>query len=557
MLIKTRRKLKAIDDPQRHGNHRRPMTRREMIGQGFMAGSASVLGGGVLSLFANPRAALADLAADLQPLRGPAFCNILDGAGKIPFIAFDLAGGANIAGSNVLVGREQGQLDTLSTAGYSKLGLPGDMIPGVAETAPSATGTSNGDHTDVSLGLGFHSDSAFLRGMYASFRSLNTQNVNGAIIPARSENDTGNNPHNPLYAIQRAGAGGSILSLCGTRNSESGGNSMAPAAMINPEFRPTKIDRPSDAVGLVDTGQLAALLDPSDVTAVLESVYRISAAKMDDPQVTTGISADAVLKDLIKCGYLKAADVADQFGSINLDPEADSVIFSATDPTAIFNDQDWNGGGANQSEFRKTASVMKLVIDGYAGAGCITMGGYDYHGGMRQEGEVKDFRAGRCMGACLEYAARVGVPLMLYVFSDGSLSSNGVIDNTVNGRGKGEWTSDNQSTAASFFLVYNPGVRATLNSGIALPGGGFTTAAQHQQIGSFSADGNVNRAGTPGANNVNLLVEMIALNYMALHGEQNLFANTGYFPSHGLGDPTNLDRFTAFQPIVSGTIVRP
>ena len=42
---------------------------------------------------------------------------------------------------------------------------------------------------------------------------------------------------------------------------------------------------------------------------------------------------------------------------------------------------------------------MKMVIDGYAGAGCITMGGYDYHGGMRQEGETKDFRAGRCMGA--------------------------------------------------------------------------------------------------------------------------------------------------------------
>jgi len=39
------------------------------------------------------------------------------------------------------------------------------------------------------------------------------------------------------------------------------------------------------------------------------------------------------------------------------------------------------------------------VQDGYAGAGCITMGGYDYHGGARQEGEVKDFRAGRCMGA--------------------------------------------------------------------------------------------------------------------------------------------------------------
>jgi hypothetical protein len=557
MLIKTKRKLRHPDAPQRHTSHNRPMTRRELIGQGFLTGGATLLSGGVMSLFANPRSAMADLAADLIDLRTT--CSISDGSGRIPFIAFDLAGGANIAGSNVLVGRDGplGQFETLSTAGYSKLGLPGDMIPGVAEAA--ATGTSNGDHTDTSLGLGFHSDSAFLRGMQASFRTIATQNVNGAVIPARSENDTGNNPHNPLYAIARSGgtwtgADGSILTLAGSRNSESGGNSMAPLAMIDPALRPTKVDRPSDIVGLVDTGQLANLLGPDDVTAVLESIYRISRDKMNDPQVLTGlttpVTADAVLKDLVKCGYLKAADVADRFGDVDLDPGNDDRIFLAGSTSSIFSDQDWNGGGSDQNEFRKTAAVMKLVIDGYAGAGCITMGGYDYHGGMRQEGEVKDFRAGRCMGACLEYAAQVGVPLMMYVFSDGSLSSNGVIDDSVNGRGKGEWTSDNQSTASSFFLVYNPGGPPQLFQS----GSDALTAAQHQQIGSFSGDGNVNRAGTPGANNVNLLVEMVALNYMALHGEQGQFAAA--FPNHGLGSNLNLDMFTAFEQIQFGLVQR-
>ena len=141
----------------------------------------------------------------------------------------------------------------------------------------------------------------------------------------------------------------------------------------------------------------------------------------------------------------------------------------ATDPnivgaSGIFTDAEFNSSGTDGNEFRKTASVMKMVIDGYAGAGCITMGGYDYHGGMRQEGETKDFRAGRCMGAILEYAARMDKPVMLYVFSDGSLSSNGVIDNSVAGRGKGEWVSDNQDTAAPFFLVYNPPARAAARS---------------------------------------------------------------------------------------------
>src|SRR5690606_24266805 len=165
-----------------------------------------------------------------------------------------LAGGANIAGSNVLVGKEGGQFDLLSTAGYRKLGLPGDRVPGVAEAQPTAT--SNGLHGDTSLGLAFHSDSAFLRGMQMSMTPATAAGVNGAVIPARSENDTGNNPHNPMYGIQKAGADGAILTLCGSRATDSGGNSMAPAMLIDPEFRPTKIDRPSDVTGLVDTGDL-------------------------------------------------------------------------------------------------------------------------------------------------------------------------------------------------------------------------------------------------------------------------------------------------------------
>jgi hypothetical protein len=190
--------------------------------------------------------------------------------------------------------------------------------------------------------------------------------------------------------------------------------------------------------------------------------------------------------------------------------------------------------------------VMKMVIQGFAGAGTIEMGGYDYHGGKRAEGEVKDFRAGVCMGACLEYARRKGKPLMMYVFSDGSLSSNGVLDMSVDGRGKGEWTSDNQQTAATWFLVYNPGGRAQLLGGTA------AEQARHQQIGWMRADGSVETASTPAANQVNLLVETVILNYMALHGEQGSFANV--FPNHGLGSVTMRDSLTAFQPIVNGTI---
>ncbi len=71
-------------------------------------------------MLAYPRAARATLATDIQ--NAVTACSITTGAGKIPFICFDLAGGGNIAGSNVLVGGPNGQLDFLSVAGYSKLG---------------------------------------------------------------------------------------------------------------------------------------------------------------------------------------------------------------------------------------------------------------------------------------------------------------------------------------------------------------------------------------------------------------------------------------------------
>ena len=427
-------------------------------------------------------------------------------------------------------------MDFLGTNGYERQGLPGDMVPGLTDPVLQLP------YANADLGLGFHLDSPFLRGMRRHLNPLREPLINGAVFPARSDNDTGNNPHNPLYGIAKAGADGSILTLAGTENSDSGGNSMIPAMMMNPELRPTKVDRPGDVTALVDTGQLVGILGPDDATAVMESIYRISDQKMNTVDANQQISASQVVKDLVSCGYLKSADIADRFGGTPLDPGLDPMIVGAT---GIFSDDEFNGVIDNRDgqEFRKTAAIMKLVINGFAGAAVIEMGGYDYHGGMRREGEVKDERAGRCMGACIEYAARIGVPLMMYVFSDGSVSSNGVIDNSVEGRGKGEWQSDNSSTAGSFFLVYNPYGQAQLLGATA------AEQAMHQQIGYMSSDGSVERAATPAANNVNLLVETVILNYMALHGEQNLFGTTNYFPANGLGNATLQDRMTAFQQL--------
>lgn len=541
------KKSYSLDEVLKHPDHRRPLTRREFISQGFCAGAGTVVASSALSLFANPRSAFANLSSDVDSLRSGVCGIATQGAGKIPFICIDLAGGANISGSNVLVGGAGGQQDFLSTQGYSKLGLPGDMVPGVAEATPTAT--SNGDHVDTTLGLAFHSDSQFLQGILEKATTA-VGDINGAVIPARSENDTGNNPHNPMYGIARAGAGGELLNLIGSRSSVSGGNSMAPNMLIDPSSPPTKVDRPSDVTGLVDTGDLLGILNQQEAVAVMESIQRISDRKLQSSASLGDPIAAAALEQGVSCEYVKSADLANRFSdpnTLNPDDRDATTPIIVDDNVGIFSEAEFDG----DSEFRKTASVMKMVIDGFAGAGTITMGGYDYHTGDRETGERRDLRAGRCMGACLEYAARQGVPLMLYVFSDGSVFSNGMIDNSVDGRGKGVWTGDNSSTAASFFLVYNPPSNGG-SASIQLLGGTPEEMARHQQLGWMRPDASVETSATPAANNVNLLVETVILNYMALHGEQGQFDTL--FPSNGLGSSANWDNYIAFNNIVTNTI---
>ncbi|MGD8925338.1 MAG: general secretion pathway protein GspF [Thioalkalispiraceae bacterium] len=559
------KKQKTIDPdaPLLHADHPRPVTRRDFIRQGFIGGGAMVTGSSLLNLFLCPEQAHA-LSADVVAMdTGP---NCVVGAGgalKVPFMCFDLAGGANLAGSNVMVGGAGGQADTsgVSTAGYNRLGLPGDRLPGQVDT----NGRGNGDFTDTSLGVTFHSESALLAGMLDKM-SIGAQALtNGAIIPARSDNDTGNNPHNPMYGVAMAGARGSLLSLIGSRATESGGNSMAPAMYINPEIRPTKVDRPSDATGLVDTGELLSILNQTDATKVMEAVARISDAKIGgiDPGLSSA-AAETSLQQLLRCGYVKAADVAENFADPQaLNPGADPLIVN--DTSGIFTTAEFNANSRDGSEFRKVASVMKLVVNTLSGAGCVTMGGYDYHTGDRIAGELRDIRAGRCIGAAIEYAHRVGFPLMVYVFSDGSVFSNGNEDNTaVNAGtitlpgGKGQWTGDNSGGASSLIFVYDPRGRTTLR------GADAAAQAARQQLGYFRSNGSVETAArTPGgfpimaANSVTSLVNTVLLNYMALHYDtQSNFAGMvsafeTAFPGHGLGGMSALDELTIFNGMAS------
>src|SRR5579872_1085545 len=260
----------APGEPILHDNHRRPVTRRELLSAGLLGASGLVMAPAWLAALFKPGKAGAQqipLDSDMQALLASDQCNVTQGAGLIPFICFDLAGGANLVGSEVIVGVQGGQANFLSTAGYGKMGVPGNMVPSAAGFVSNA------------LGLLWHSDGAILRGILSKATSAATAaGTNGAVFPALSENDTDINPHNPMYGIAKVGANGSLLALVGTEPTVSGGNSMAPPNLggvaIDSALQPSTIDQPSDAVGLVSSGGAAAT--PLSV-AVQESQERISA----------------------------------------------------------------------------------------------------------------------------------------------------------------------------------------------------------------------------------------------------------------------------------------
>jgi hypothetical protein len=298
-MARNKRRTLHPYEPILHPDHKLPVTRRDFLSAGFITSAATVMMPGIFGALFSKNARAINTQPDVH-------CGIIEGsaggAGKIPFICFDLGGGANMAGSNVLVGQQGGQLAELSAAGYNKMGLPTAMSP-IADP-----GVVNTD-----LGLAFHGDSAFLRGIISKTSPQCRANVNGAVIPARSDNDTGNNPHNPMYGIAKASADGELLTLIGTNNSDSGGRSMAPASMIDLTIRPTKISSRNDTRGLVDTGAVSALMpDQDEAGRIMKAVEKISLAKIDGattdsvptdvlPESTTNMT----VQNLVHCGYLK------------------------------------------------------------------------------------------------------------------------------------------------------------------------------------------------------------------------------------------------------------
>jgi hypothetical protein len=467
-------------------------TRRDFLSHGLISMSTFTMAPGILSL-------LTSNSAHAQAMG----CPVPQMNTKTPVIIFDLSGGANIPGSNVMAGGAGGQMDFLPD--YMSLGLPMDMHPSLA------------GQTNNELGLVFHSDSGILRGVQSTTNAAVRAKVDGALFASSSSDDTANNTLNPAYWLNRAGAQGGLSQLAGTRDSESGGKSVAPMASINPALQPVQLNRPQDALGLVNIGKLGSLFNDQKAQRILKAIERMSETKI---MAFNQQSLPDQIKNLVKCGYIGSQDLINQYSADAIDASQDAMVNQAFD--------DLNNG-----DQRKTATIAKLVLDGHIGVGVIEKGGYDYHNKTRATGEVRDFDAGALIGRVLALASLKQKNVMIYVITDGGVVAREELDNSAQGRGKYVWTGDSGQRSSAFMLVYRDAGRAVLRNGI-------------RQVGYYKASGGVENTATPSSNSSTNLAKLITANYLALHGEEgNLSAVVGDNPFGA-----QLNNYLIFNPIV-------
>ena len=437
-------------------------TRRDFLAQGLFASAASL----ILPFNANAQETCDLMVAVDNPM--------------IPVIVVDLAGGSNIAGSNVMVGGAGGQLDFLND--YRTIGLLSGEHPSMTNQLEDLTGNRTNPQ-----GLLFHAQSGLLAGIKQRASLATRQKTDGIIMCATSDDDTGNNPHNPMYWFHKAGARGSLAQLIGSQGGTSGGNSQAPAMSIDMSVAPIRIDRPEDVINLAGMGARTRAFAGGRESFLLRALDALSESKIKS---LSRRQMPDVVKDLVLCKMTKTQNLLQGFSENDLRVIGDPAVTAAFGTTF-----------ANDTQ-RRAASVAKMVLDGFAATGTITIGGYDYHDGTRATGDQRDRQAGEIIGQILEMAAVKQKQVVIYLFTDGGVGTNGVLDGN---NGRLVWSGDSGQRSSSVMLAFDPVTKPPMRS-------------NSRQMGRFKTGGSVENNASPMSNSVNTLAKAVVLNYLALHG---------------------------------------
>ena len=410
------------------------LTRRDFLNDSIERACGYLCMPSLATLLINGRALATSNCPDASASNAPAF------------IALDLKGGASIAGNNVIVYKEGGEL----LESYEGLGLPGKDEEGKKGLHPSQTGM-----IDTSLGLPMHTNSAMLDGIKATTQPDVQAKTTGVVICTKAADDTSSNELASAPGVFLAGSSGLITPLVGSDGGNagsSGGNSITPFMHSTVPVKIFDIASASEIIKLGDIWQQ----QPQRMQKVLAAINKMSFAQLDK-FAQLGMPQQSA--EMIKCGYAKAKDLLTP-GEIDLNPSNDNAI---TLPNNVE---------------EAAVEIAYLVLKGYAGSGTVSLPGYDYHDGTASTGDDKDREAGRTIGMMLQMAANLQRKLMIHVYTDGGVGTGG--RENVGGVQKFAWSSDSEVRSAAFVLVYDPSGRPKLNF----------SDSERQQLGAYQDEDN-------------------------------------------------------------------
>jgi len=403
-----RKREEEIRDLQKHfAGHRKPRTRRDFLSRGLILGSSYVMMPSLLSLLPNKVLRAQGLNCELPSV---------EGSSLIPLMVFDFAGGAPL-NQEIYCGGVGGQLDTFenpagspANSGYENFGIP---ISIQAATTP-----------DTEFGLVFRNNSAALQGLRAGVLPQYRANIDGLSLACDTNDDTGNNMMNPALWLPKLGRFGTLTATVGTNGaSQSGGRSAPSQGSYLAEYDPVQTRNRDEARNLVNQGALVAALQNNSERA---NSVRSALAQMSSHQLKdfSNLSMNDQLSKMIQCGLINAP-----------------ALLAQSSPTAVFpNTPDPN---ANDPEYQslvdsfglapensQVATVARLLLKGFAGAGTIEIGGRDNHDNTAATPRSSLFQDFRLVGQVLNYFLSNQKPIMILCITDGSMGRTGIADTT-------------------------------------------------------------------------------------------------------------------------------
>lgn len=501
--------------PMLHENHRLPMNRRDLVAQGFLAGTSYVVTPSLLSMWATRAKADGDC--------GPAKSFDVDPFG-MRIMAFEAAGGGNLAGSNFMVfpGGGLGGDKLVAVTGLGTLGLPASQ----ARMDPN-----------MDFGIPMHPNSAILAGMTAATTPACRARVSGFVECVSSADDSNRNPFSLAYWAAKAGSTGSLTNIIGSETTAHGARSDAPPESVI-TMSSTQVRSYSQAADLVTAANLETAL-PGKVGSVLKAATALSDSRL---RMLANEEMPEQVRQLGVCSFESARDaVASGLGD-QVDASQDAAFLAEL---AAITDANVRGFTIDRTAagLESTLAPIYLLLKGYAAFATQVMGGFDYHNNPRATTNQRDFDLGFRVGTCLQAAHIQGSALAVVINTDGGVGCSDPNtpddpNNAVNpAGGQGMFTSDRGEGGLMVVLAYGPRGRAPIIN-------------PAHQVGAFNDSGAVDHdyeLGKVISNSPTNAIQCALMNILALHGrlgdlagvigENNPFADESVRDAHLIFGP--------------------